>query len=84
MVEVATALEVPVKLVMPNLISTGRCSMLGLGDIVIPGIFILYMKAAGRDIKGLNGTMVYFWACVVAYIVSLFICGIVLLVFNSA
>jgi len=49
MVEVAMALEVPVKLVMPTFISGGRaCSMLGLGDIVIPGIYILYMKMAGE------------------------------------
>lgn len=49
MVEVATALEVPVKLVMPNFMASARsCSMLGLGDIVVPGIYILYMKVAGE------------------------------------
>jgi len=85
MVEVAMALEVPVKLVMPTFISGGRaCSMLGLGDIVIPGIYILYMKMAGEEIAALKGSMVYFWGCMAAYVVSLLSCGVVLIVFNSA
>jgi minor histocompatibility antigen H13 len=37
MVTVATKLDVPIKLVFTG---TGRSSMLGLGDIVVPGIFI--------------------------------------------
>ena len=85
MVEVATALEVPVKFVMPNLVSTVRsCSMLGLGDIVIPGVYILYMKAASEQIPQLNGSKIYFWSCMIAYAISLLSCGIVLLVFNAA
>lgn len=37
MITVATKLDVPIKLVFTG---TGRSSMLGLGDIVVPGIFI--------------------------------------------
>lgn len=37
MVTVATKLDVPIKLIFTG---TGRSSMLGLGDIVVPGIFI--------------------------------------------
>jgi minor histocompatibility antigen H13 len=87
MVEVATSLDVPIKLVLPHLLgnsSKGQCTMLGLGDIVIPGVFILFTKAAGEKIPELNGTMFYFWRCMVAYSASLAFCGGILFVFNAA
>jgi len=50
MVVVATGLDIPIKLVMPHLTSsypTSACSLLGLGDILIPGIFICFMARFG-------------------------------------
>jgi presenilin-like A22 family membrane protease len=87
MVEVATSLDVPIKLVLPHLLGnaqSGHCTMLGLGDIVIPGMFICFMKAAGEKIPELNGTTVYFWWCLLAYAASLLFCGGILFVFNAA
>jgi minor histocompatibility antigen H13 len=90
MVEVATALDVPVKLVFPNLNPIMRtdthaaCTMLGLGDIVIPGVFILFTKVAGEKIAKLDGSRVYFWGNLLAYALSLFACGVVLVVYHAA
>jgi len=50
MVVVATGLDIPIKLVMPHLTAnfpTSGCSLLGLGDILIPGIFIIFMARYG-------------------------------------
>merc|ERR1719444_682526 len=46
MVSVATGLDAPIKLMFPR--SLGgcgnlQCSMLGLGDIAVPGIFVAFM-----------------------------------------
>jgi len=90
MVEVATSLDVPIKLVFPNLNPIMRtdthaaCTMLGLGDIVIPGVFILFTKVAGEKIAKLNGSRVYFWGNMIAYALSLFTCGVVLVVYHAA
>ena len=51
MIAVATSFEAPIKLVMPrvsSLIPSSRCSMLGLGDIVIPGLYIGFLIRYGR------------------------------------
>ena len=52
MVTVATSLDVPIKLVFPGPV---RSSILGLGDIVIPGIVIALAK--GEDVV-VNGVIV--------------------------
>ena len=45
MVEVATSFDIPNKLIMPALLNreTGRTAMLGLGDVVIPGLYLTYL-----------------------------------------
>lgn len=51
MIAVATKFEAPIKLIMPRFSSPvpqSRCSMLGLGDIVIPGIYIGFLIRFGR------------------------------------
>mgnify|MGYP001951280421 CR=1 FL=1 len=40
MVEVAKSIDLPVKLLLPI---NGKFSMLGLGDIVIPGILLSWL-----------------------------------------
>ena len=50
MVAVATGLDIPIKLVMPHITNNypnAACSILGLGDILIPGIFISFMTRFG-------------------------------------
>lgn len=66
MVKVATSLDVPIKLLWPK---ASGYTMLGLGDIVIPGTFVAlslrYDHARGR------GERVYFWTSLFAYVAGL-------------
>lgn len=53
MVVVATGLDIPIKLVMPYIthdFPTSSCSLLGLGDILIPGIFVCFMARFGLEV----------------------------------
>jgi len=51
MVEVATSFDAPIKILMPHLSITDypntNCSLLGLGDIVIPGVYIGFLVRFG-------------------------------------
>ena len=54
MVKVATGFDAPIKLLMPQMLGgrpTNRCSLLGLGDIVIPGLFIGFAIRFGRYMR---------------------------------
>ncbi|KAG9241875.1 signal peptide peptidase-domain-containing protein [Calycina marina] len=62
MMTVATSLDVPIKLVFPG---PGRGSMLGLGDVVLPGIMIglalrfdLYLNYLWKGVEALDGKAV--------------------------
>jgi hypothetical protein len=84
MVAVATGLDIPIKLVMPHLTATyptTACSLLGLGDILIPGIFIIFMARFGFEVVN---TQSYFRAAIIAYTIALLACGTVLYVFKAA
>lgn len=84
MMVVATGLDIPIKLVMPHLTNyfpTTACSLLGLGDILIPGIFICFMARFGTEVAK---TEVYFYAAIFAYTVALLCCGASLWIFNAA
>ncbi|KAI8972221.1 signal peptide peptidase-domain-containing protein [Trametes punicea] len=74
MVKVATSLDVPIKLLWPKSLtfSTERgFTMLGLGDIVIPGMFVAtalrydYHKAAQQQLSQVS--RVYFFTTLSAY-----------------
>ncbi|VUZ41680.1 unnamed protein product [Hymenolepis diminuta] len=75
MVFVATNFEAPVKVVFPrDFLTNGFFSkdvgMLGLGDIVIPGIFLAILLRF--DVKlNRNGSRLYFWIGYIAYIIGL-------------
>ena len=100
MVEVATGFDAPIKLLMPKLTSnypTSSCSLLGLGDIVIPGVYIGFLIRFGRVMTGeimragdkvesnpTKPTIVYQVAAFIAYFLALITCGICLVVFKSA
>ncbi|XP_064420696.1 minor histocompatibility antigen H13 isoform X2 [Latimeria chalumnae] len=74
MVTVARSFEAPIKLVFPqDLLERGLAAsnfaMLGLGDIVIPGIFIALLLRFDISLK--NNTRTYFYTSFLAYIFGL-------------
>lgn len=76
MVKVATSLDVPIKLLYPKslVFSTARgFTMLGLGDIVVPGIFVALALRYDHHRAGGRGrySKPYFWAQMGAYGVGL-------------
>lgn len=94
MVTVAKSIDGPIKLIFPKEVGT---SMLGLGDIVVPGIFIALMlrldehlaktsgKAAGHPSKHLPaGDTFYFNVTMVGYIVGLLATVAVMYWFEAA
>ncbi|TFY67568.1 hypothetical protein EVJ58_g1535 [Rhodofomes roseus] len=78
MVEVATTLDVPIKILWPKsmTVSTARgFTMLGLGDIVVPGMFIAlalrYDYHRSDKTQGMSFSKPYFHAGLLAYVVGL-------------
>lgn len=74
MVTVAKSFEAPIKLVFPqDLIEHGlgatNMAMLGLGDIVIPGIFVALLLRYDQSLK--RNSNFYFWVTFLAYIAGL-------------
>ncbi|KTF82468.1 hypothetical protein cypCar_00045831, partial [Cyprinus carpio] len=74
MVTVAKSFEAPIKLVFPqDLLEKGldasNFAMLGLGDIVIPGIFIALLLRFDVSLK--KNTRTYFYTSFLAYIFGL-------------
>lgn len=74
MVTVAKSFEAPIKLVFPqDLLERGlgasNFAMLGLGDIVIPGIFIALLLRFDVSLK--KNSRTYFYASFLAYILGL-------------
>ena len=65
-------LEKP-SLLLQDLLENGleakNMAMLGLGDIVIPGIFIALLLRYDHSLK--RGSNFYFWTCFLAYIAGL-------------
>jgi minor histocompatibility antigen H13 len=85
MVDVATKLDVPIKLMWPKALamtSDQGFTMLGLGDIQVPGMFISLClrydyfrfsqsQVEHKESKAQTFAKPYFYACVVAYVVGL-------------
>merc|ERR1712117_350319 len=61
---VAKSFEAPIKLVFPQDLLEN-----GLGDIVIPGIFVALLLRYDHSLK--RGSNFYFWTCFLAYIAGL-------------
>lgn len=100
MVAVATNFQGPIKIIFPVSFDPWKQSILGLGDIVIPGIFIAmtlrfdayqYKKSLTED-KAKELIMnefsafpkPYFWAVFVAYLLGLLTTGFVMFAFEAA
>ncbi|XP_059619182.1 minor histocompatibility antigen H13 [Phlebotomus argentipes] len=87
MVTVAKSFEAPIKLVFPqdlltNGLSASNFAMLGLGDIVIPGIFIALLLRFDMSLK--RKSRLYFYATFVAYFLGLMTTIFVMHVFKHA
>lgn len=54
--------------------------MIGLGDILLPGIFVAFCHRYGKSLK----TNSYYYACMFGYAFGLTICVIFLIFFNVA
>lgn len=87
MVTVAKNFDAPIKLVFPqDIIANGfgasNFAMLGLGDIVIPGIFIALLLRFDHSLKRKSKT--YFYATFIAYFLGLLATILVMHVFKHA
>ena len=88
MVEVATSMDLPNKLVMPALnifcdADSCRGSMLGLGDIIIPGLYLTYLNNLDKVLPSHTKSQ-YFTMGLIAYALSFMACAGVILIFDSA
>ncbi|KAF2350866.1 Peptidase A22B signal peptide peptidase [Trinorchestia longiramus] len=88
MVTVAKSFEAPIKLVFPQdllekgVLQADNFAMLGLGDIVIPGIFIALLLRFDKSLK--RGSHTYFNATIGAYFAGLLATILVMHVFKHA
>lgn len=87
MVIVANSFEAPIKLVFPqDLLEKGlgaqNFAMLGLGDIVIPGIFIALLLRFDRSLNRKSNT--YFYTTFFAYFLGLITTMLIMHLFNHA
>ena len=81
MVEVAMAYDFPNKLMMPPIWNPdSSCSMLGLGDILVPGLYLGFLNKFDEK----QNTRSYLNSALVAYAASLLVCVVVLIVFDNA
>ncbi|RVE49191.1 hypothetical protein evm_006198 [Chilo suppressalis] len=87
MVTVAKSFEAPIKLVFPqdllvNGLNASNFAMLGLGDIVVPGIFIALLLRFDKSLK--RNSEFYFRATFTAYIVGLLATILIMHMFKHA
>jgi minor histocompatibility antigen H13 len=93
MVTVAKNLDIPIKLLFPYINDAGesKFSMLGLGDIVIPGIFVSIclkydvdkaIKNKAHKLKDFK--LEYFNLCFIGYVLGIVATFSALLIFNHA
>eukprot|EP00933_Yihiella_yeosuensis_P010236 TRINITY_DN11658_c0_g1_i1.p1 TRINITY_DN11658_c0_g1~~TRINITY_DN11658_c0_g1_i1.p1 ORF type:complete len:499 (+),score=111.51 TRINITY_DN11658_c0_g1_i1:68-1564(+) len=89
MVSVAKGIEAPIKLLFPR--KMGGCgtlihSMLGLGDIVVPGIFLAFLAKWDAIKMGekKSKSFIYLDVTMVAYVLSLVTTVGIMLIFNHA
>lgn len=98
MVSVAKNFDAPIKLLFPKLLGSTEYSMLGLGDIVIPGIMVAiilrydvqkhmngadFSKGRGK-VTHATGTPRFFYSCFVGYVIGISSTIVVMNVFKAA
>lgn len=98
---VAKSIDGPIKLLFPKKVvveTNSDMSLLGLGDIIIPGIFIALClrydflrkfdkKTKDRQFEKVNDffnsiSKPYFWSCIVGYVVGIVTTVLVMLIFQ--
>lgn len=87
MVSVAKSFDAPIKLIFPqDILEHGlyadKMALLGLGDIVIPGIFIALLLRYDMSLN--KNSKLYFCTCFFAYVLALFLTIFVMHVFKHA
>jgi len=92
MVNVATKIDAPIKLLWPKSIAfstSGGFTMLGLGDVVVPGIFVAlalrydYHRASRLDVSAPSFSKHYFWAALFGYLFGLVTTMMVMHIFKA-
>ncbi|OON15596.1 signal peptide peptidase, partial [Opisthorchis viverrini] len=88
MVSVAKTLDAPIKVTFPrDFLAHGifgkQLGLLGLGDIVVPGVFVAMLLRFDHSLNR-SGSLKYFYTGYVAYIIGLLTTFIVMLTFNAA
>ena len=81
MVTVASGIDLPIKIVIPYFKGFGF-SMIGLGDIVLPGLFTSFLLRFDRGRNDAND--LYFSTGMVGYAFGLALCLLVLIAFKAA
>jgi minor histocompatibility antigen H13 len=93
MVSVAKNFDAPIKLLFPKELASTEYSMLGLGDIVIPGIMVAIVLRydVQKHMVGRKGTMLhatgsprFFYSCFVGYVIGIASTIVVMNVFKAA
>ncbi|EPZ31834.1 Peptidase A22, presenilin signal peptide domain-containing protein [Rozella allomycis CSF55] len=88
MVTVAKSFDIPIKLLFPRDVfaPSYKFALLGLGDIVIPGIYVAMCLKFDRHLTKTNENhgKPYFKACLLAYILGLSTTMAVMHIFNAA
>lgn len=93
MVSVAKSFNAPVKLLFPRNIfvpqwwaASGNFTMLGLGDIVIPGVMVALCLRFDEHVASNKKSFAkpYFWTCFIAYWVGLITTMVVMHTFKAA
>jgi len=87
MVTVAKSFDAPIKLLFPKHLFAEQLqfSMLGLGDIVIPGVFIaLLLRFDTKRSEGRKPSKLYFHVCYISYILGLVTTVAVMHIFQHA
>ena len=82
MVTVATNLELPIKILIPyfNPRPTSQCTLIGVGDLVMPGLVIAFSYKVSKRLK----TYVYYAANIFAYVFALVLCEIMIYLYQKA
>jgi presenilin-like A22 family membrane protease len=87
MVAAATGLDLPIKLILPRILTPcleSNHTMLGLGDIALPGLLVAFTRRFDSWKHSRTRCPGYFHLCTVGYAVGMCICFFVLFVFKAA
>eukprot|EP00889_Picochlorum_renovo_P005404 jgi/Picre1/32434/NNA_007780.t1 len=86
MVSVAKSFDAPIKLLFPKELAAAEFSMLGLGDIVIPGIMvaIILRYDVQKHLVTSTGKPRLFYSCFLGYVIGVVATIVVMNVFKAA